>query len=503
MHKVLVRAGPVPVYEWRDVPPDWAADLRPRVPPTAAGEAVAAIQVVVGGPLSPARGIGDHILGLTAAEGLRRDDPTRRVIYCVNPQVPHCLAWCRLFGGYDDLTLGAIPDIPVVYPHDTYAAQVRDRLRSRSRWRHYADACNTRAALPSIQQLPGEAVAWARRYRGCVALSPWVASDDARRWSTERWLALAEFMTAAGLRPVVLDDVMGRSNLFPCEVVASQSPTHVAALMLEAALVVGNDSGMCHVSGMLGVPTLVLCEAFPGPQIFGFYPLARSIDGRLIDITPQDVLAEVVAMVQRRDAALRQSLPREADIHAHSLEERAHLYRALDGGSIEEEPAELLAALVHCYKPELVLETGTFQGHSARVLAEACRRNNFGRVITLEADTERASKASAALADLRQVSVIRTDSVTWLRAYNGPPFGLIVLDTDVAVRVQELAVIRERGLALGPVFVHDTSRLRSLTVPDRPTYPTELDALGLPGVECPLSRGWRLFDLGRPGRPGT
>jgi hypothetical protein len=53
-------------------------------------------------------------------------------------------------------------------------------------------------------------------------------------------------------------------------------------------------------------------------------------------------------------------------------------------------------------------------------------------------------------------------------------------------------------MARGPVFVHDTSRLRAEGGErDYPPFPQELDALNMPYVENPYSRGWRLYDYSR------
>jgi predicted O-methyltransferase YrrM len=441
---------------------------------------------------------------------------------------PWCADWVRLFWPDELVATEPLEGVTTYRPHDTYAAQNAERLR-RPRWEHYAAACGTRARLPLPRPLPADALGWARRYRGCVALSPW-SSYSSRSWPLTHWLELQRLLEAAGFRVVVLDgpgSAAGahRADVFSCERVLGEAAARVAALLLESGCLVGNDSGACHVAGMLGAAAVALCGQIDGNKLFGIYPSVKVINGglpcsgchwwgpayrrecdsacaSLAAIPPGDVAAAVAGLVRRRSEFLDCSLPRESALHPHHPAERAERYSALDGGSVEEEVAELLAALVRTYKPELVLETGTYLGVAARVLATACRRNGLGRVVTLEADSDRAAAARHALADLSNVTVVCADSLSWLRAYQGPAFGLVVLDTDLAVRVEELRLLRQRGLALGPVFVHDTSRLRAAGgMADCPGYPAALAAaaveLGLPGVECPYSRGWRLFDLGR------
>lgn len=50
----------------------------------------------------------------------------------------------------------------------------------------------------------------------------------------------------------------------------------------------------------------------------------------------------------------------------------------------EPEICELLAALVMVRQPRLVVEAGTFRGHAALAMADACRRTGSGRVVTFD-----------------------------------------------------------------------------------------------------------------------
>ena len=185
----------------------------------------------------------------------------------------------------------------------------------------------------------------------------------------------------------------------------------------------------------------------------------------------------------------------ESATHPHHPDERAELFSAHDSGSIEVENGELLTALVRAWKPEVILETGTYRGVGARYLAEGCIANGFGRVVTLECVPRLAEKARAELAGL-PVEVICVESVPWLREYDGPPFHFAFLDSALEARVSELRLLRDRRLLDGIAFVHDTSRLRAAGgMPDHPRFPADLDELGMGGIECPWSRGWRMFQM--------
>jgi len=188
---------------------------------------------------------------------------------------------------------------------------------------------------------------------------------------------------------------------------------------------------------------------------------------------------------------------REDLLHPHHPGERAHLYRSHDLGSVEVEVGELLRALVHAWKPRLILETGTYKGVSARYLAEGCELNGFGKILSIERDAEKAAAARVALERHPSVEVVTADSVHFLERYDGDPFDFALLDSDLHARVVELRLLRDRNLLQGIAFIHDTSRLRAAGgMNDHPAFAAELDALGLPGIECPFSRGWRIVQVG-------
>jgi len=188
--------------------------------------------------------------------------------------------------------------------------------------------------------------------------------------------------------------------------------------------------------------------------------------------------------------------------HPHCPEERAHLFSAVDGASTEEETQEVLYSLVRSFKPEWVLETGTHFGYGTIMLAKGCRANGMGKVISLEKDEKYVKSAGENIRKAgvsEYVDIVKEKSVEWMKKYDGPSFGFVFLDSDLESRIEELKILKSRKLAMGPVLVHDTSRLRSNGGHrDHPDFPDKLDELGFPSVENPFARGWRLFDLHRP-----
>ena len=55
-----------------------------------------------------------------------------------------------------------------------------------------------------------------------------------------------------------------------------------------------------------------------------------------------------------------------------------------NGEATEPEICRLLAALVGVRKPRVIVEAGTYRGHSALLMADACRRSGFGHVTTFD-----------------------------------------------------------------------------------------------------------------------
>lgn len=441
-------------------------------------------------------GIGDHLCALACAEGVRRADPSRDVVLVGRQDR---FDWIRLFAGEVWLEPHELPGAGWTVNLDIhiYERLLRER---RPRWELWAEQCGTVPVLPNVS-LPAAASAWARRFAGCVALVPF-AAHAVRTWPLERWLELERLLHSRGLRTVVLDDQQGRCQRFTGDKLEGESPERVTAVLQLSATVVGNDSGMAHVAGCLRRPTVAICAYASDERIFGLYPTVRSLGGRtgggLLAVRPDEVLRTVEGMLNEGQS--REVVHPESEIQKHCAAARGHLYSGWDSYTVERETAELLTALVRSFKPELILETGSYHGRSTRFLADACRRNGVGRVVTLEANADCAAEASRYLRDFPEVQVVQSDSLAWLREYSGPPFGLVFLDSDRYTRVEELRLLRERGLALGPVLVHDTSRHRGEAgYEDDLEFPARLDALGLPSLENPFARGWRLFDLSKRG----
>ncbi|MBV6459381.1 MAG: hypothetical protein HONBIEJF_02529 [Fimbriimonadaceae bacterium] len=195
----------------------------------------------------------------------------------------------------------------------------------------------------------------------------------------------------------------------------------------------------------------------------------------------------------------------ESDVHPHSPVERAHLFHSFDGGSTEIEVLTFLNALVLLFKPTTLLETGSGQGYGTIALAAAIKENGFGKLQSLEFDSNTAREALAKLQRfddklLPLVDIHVGESLDFLSGYDGPPFDFAFFDSDLKIRHREFEILKFRDkLRPGAVCVfHDTSRHRGEYLHDfnaEMIMHLDVASNSLERLESNLSRGVRLIRL--------
>ncbi len=132
-------------------------------------------------------------------------------------------------------------------------------------------------------------------------------------------------------------------------------------------------------------------------------------------------------------------------------------WRMLDAQSAEVEVLDFLKSFVVTVKPDVILETGTFIGHSAMKMAEGLKTNGFGKIITVEYDPLVFAKAkqnidSSGLADwieYRNASSLGTDI--------DESIDILFSDSDINIRESEIRRFLPRIKPRGLVLVHDAS----------------------------------------------
>jgi prolipoprotein diacylglyceryl transferase len=136
--------------------------------------------------------------------------------------------------------------------------------------------------------------------------------------------------------------------------------------------------------------------------------------------------------------------------------ERWHMY---DSMTAEVEVLEFLKALVTTVKPELVVETGTFTGHSTLRIAEGLKANGFGRVITCEYDPKVFAAAEQRFASSGLGPWIDARNESSLEMKVEGRIDLLFSDSDGPVREQEVRRFLPQMNPFGLILMHDANSL--------------------------------------------
>jgi predicted O-methyltransferase YrrM len=132
-------------------------------------------------------------------------------------------------------------------------------------------------------------------------------------------------------------------------------------------------------------------------------------------------------------------------------------WHMLDSQSAEAEILDFLKSFIVTVKPELVLETGTFIGHSSMKMAEGMRENGFGKIVTIEYDPVVFAKAKQNIDASGLGEWIEYRNASSLDTVVEGTIDILFSDSDLNIRESEirrfLPQIKPRGL----VLVHDAS----------------------------------------------
>lgn len=132
-------------------------------------------------------------------------------------------------------------------------------------------------------------------------------------------------------------------------------------------------------------------------------------------------------------------------------------WHMVDAQSAELEVLDFLKSVVLTTKPDLIVETGTFIGHSAIKMAEGLSANGFGRIITIEHDPAIFAKARENIDASGLGRWIEYRNASSLESTIDGPIDILYSDSALGIREQEirkfLPQIRPRGL----VLIHDAN----------------------------------------------
>ncbi len=104
-----------------------------------------------------------------------------------------------------------------------------------------------------------------------VVIAPF-SDFSARNWPIVHWIRLAVNLCNRGLKVIAigrhrdqLEEAFGSTRV---EYYYGMPPTFVMALLANASLVIGNDSGIPHLSGLLGTRTISILSQLSPYQVF-------------------------------------------------------------------------------------------------------------------------------------------------------------------------------------------------------------------------------------------
>lgn len=229
-----------------------------------------------------AGGLGDGVQGLAAVGAYRRDNPGVTVVYRVGKVA---IPFVALFDGYDVLrehewdhnasrTLSG-PDVQL--NAGFWEAETPGGI---SRLGRYMREAGVTTPEPYRLREPERLAGLGRGWAGVVVLCPFSAGTD-REYSVFGWLAVERLLRERGYRTVVLHRNPERYDPLVSPKLIGRPPEEVVGLLLNAACVIGVDSGLPHLAAALGRPTLVLTGQTKGQQVFDNYPSARWLSGEL------------------------------------------------------------------------------------------------------------------------------------------------------------------------------------------------------------------------------
>jgi predicted O-methyltransferase YrrM len=132
-------------------------------------------------------------------------------------------------------------------------------------------------------------------------------------------------------------------------------------------------------------------------------------------------------------------------------------WQMLDAQTAELEVLDFLKALVITTKPSLIVETGTFIGHSAIKMAEGLKANGFGRIITVEFDPEIFAKARENIEASGLSNWIEYRNQSSLETRIDGPIDILFSDSDVPIREAEIRRFLPQVIPGGLVLAHDAS----------------------------------------------
>lgn len=136
------------------------------------------------------------------------------------------------------------------------------------------------------------------------------------------------------------------------------------------------------------------------------------------------------------------------------------LWSAPDDDATEHEVTAFMAALTRLLKPDVVVETGTYHGHTTAAIANALEQNTTGAIWSYETDRPRALAAALALREHIDAGRVNLINAAVTTETCPRPIDLAFLDSGMRTRQDDLTAIWPHLSPGAIVAIHDASPLR-------------------------------------------
>ncbi len=224
-------------------------------------------------------GIGDVIDVAHIVEALKHENPGVEVsVYTKNAK----RSFVDLYGNYGPVEYAQVQhELPPSPWH-----KLDETKFARTRIENWAIFCGATAPMIAKPIISDESNAFADEFvqnlpAPSVILSP-ISTCPTRSWPMERYEALGLLLQKAGMSVIIIDEPEGsKTKDSPFARLYGQGAEREAAVIGRCQLLVGNDSGMAHLSCSLEIPTLVVCGPTDGHKVFAWYKQAHWMDGPL------------------------------------------------------------------------------------------------------------------------------------------------------------------------------------------------------------------------------
>lgn len=312
-----------------------------------------------------ASGIGDALCLAPYLRAIKEDWPDRKLRVKVSPMA---YPFLQLFDCYDYLETTAhlhneMPVHGAIQANYGFTDQQKNHFPTPRGERYRQNIGAARGVLPSLRE-PKRIRDLNRRYADHIALCPF-SIDPRREWSLQHWLTLEQHLLARDYKCVVLHSEATRCEKFHSEKLTGKPADVVTSVLLNAAAVIGSDSGLTHLGGILGKRTIALQGSLPLRKIFGHYPHMDYLEGPLVCGTCCD---DPKVMDQRchTSCAQLQSIDPLAVVNA--LDKR-YLGALCDRSALGVSKLQVLRwELLHAARlPGACAEVGVWRGGSARL----------------------------------------------------------------------------------------------------------------------------------------